>query len=169
MNESDKGAKCAFSYFFKHPDEESIKGSVSFYRQRLEISSNNFTVFRESGVSAQQEYYKNGMSAYKQKEWLKASDNFEACFSLYKKDMDECRLYCEDVMYINVSDSNDNMYRDQEATTEDVYTLMAKVIEPMVQCKVDCYRQMSTVNGVKQKGYLASIFSYLQFVYYTGR
>ena len=126
-------------------------------------------MFREPGVSVQQELYNNAISAYKQKEWLKTIDNFEACFSLYKKDMDECRLYCEDVMYINVSESNVNMYEDQEATTEDVYLLMTKVIEPMAQCKVDCYRQLSTINGVKQKGYLASIFSYLQYVYYTGK
>ena len=126
-------------------------------------------MFREPGASIQQDLYNRAISAYKRKEWLEAIVKFEACFSLYKKDMDECRLYCEDVMYINVSDSIVNMYEDQVATTEDVYFLMTKVIEPMVQCKVDCYRQLSTINGVKQKGYLASIFSYLQYVYYTGK
>ena len=142
---------------------------MSFYRQQLKIGSTNFSVFRESGVSAQQRYYRDGISAYKKSEWLKTIDNFEASFSLYKKDMEECRAYCEDVLYVNASEREVNMYEEQEATTEDIYTLMAKAIEPMVQCKVDWYRQLSTINGRKQKGYLASMFSYLQYVYYTGK
>ena len=155
-----------------HPQNPSIQLSVEYFRRALQMRSNNFTLYREPGSSPQQMYYAAGRSAYHKKEWLKAIDNFEMSYKLYKDDMDQCRSYCEDVLYVNVTGlefgliSGGSVY---EPNTMDTYSLMAKAIESVVQCRVECYRKVSTINGTREKGYLASILNFLQFAYYTGK
>lgn len=154
-----------------HPDDPSIKRSIEFFRSALNIRANNFTLYRESGSSPQQTHYSVGSTAYHNKEWLKAIDNFEMSFKLYQRDLQQCRAYCEDVIYINVTGVEYGLLSGNtpvKADTMDTYSLMTKAIESVVQCRVDCYRKVSTINGVREKGYLASIFNFLQFAYYSG-
>ena len=172
MNEPAKGAKCAFTYYFMHPDDESIKKSVEYFRTALQIKANNFSLYREPGSSKQQTHYSVGSNAYHNKEWLKAIDNFEQCFKLYRSDLEQCRLYCEDVLHIDVPGeefgkiSGDTLIKPD---TMDTYTLMTKGIQSVVECRAECYRKVSTINGVRERGYLASIFNFLQFAYYSGK
>ena len=155
-----------------HPANPSIQKSVEYFRSALQIRANNFTVYREPGTSVQQTHYNIGSNAYHKKEWLKAIDNFEQCFKLYKMDLEQCRTYCEDVLFINVTGvefgklSGDDTIKPD---TMDSYALMAKAVEVVVQCRAECYRKVSTINGVREKGYLASIFNFLQFAYYSGK
>ena len=155
-----------------HPDYTSIQKSVEYFRSALQIRSNNFTVYREPGSSAQQMHYSIGSNAYHKKEWLKVIDNFEQCFKLYKIDLEQCRTYCEDVLFINVTGvefgkiSGDTSIKPDSM---DSYTLMAKGIEFVAQCRAECYRKVSTINGIRERGYLASIFNFLQFAYYSGK
>ena len=77
-------------------------------------------------------YYDTGSTAYHQKEWLKAIDNFEMSFKLYKIDLDNCRAYCEDVLYINVTGTEFGLISGdtvRKPNTLDTYTLMAKTIQ----------------------------------------
>ena len=132
---------------------------------------NNFTLYREPGVSPQQTHHKVGTNAYHSKEWLKTIDNFEMSFKLYMSDLQQCRTYCEDVLEINITGTDFGLISGGttvKADTMDTYSLVSKVIEAVVECRAECYRKVSTINGVREKGYLASIFNFLQFAYYSG-
>lgn len=171
MGDPVEGAKCAFTYYFMHPHDSSIQKSIEYFRSALQMWPNNFTLFREPGVSPQQTHYQVASKAYHSKEWLKTIDNFEECFKLYTVDLQQCRTYCEDVLHINVTGVDFGLISGGttvKADTMDTYSLMSKAIETVVQCRSECYRKVSTINGVREKGYLASIFNFLQFAYYSG-
>ena len=171
MGDPVEGAKCAYTYYFMHPHDKSIQGSIEYFRGALQIRPNNYTLYREPGSSPQQTYYKEGSSAYHKKEWLKAIDNFETCFKLYKSDLQQCRTYCEDTVFVNVSGVEFGLISggaSLKPDTMDTYSLMTKAIELVADCRAECYRKVSTINGVREKGYLASIFNFLQFAYYSG-
>ena len=166
-----EGAKCAFTYYFMHPHDPSIQKSVEYFRSALQMLPNNFTLYREPGASPQQTHHKVGTNAYHSKEWLKSIDNFEMSFKLYTSDLQQCRTYCEDVLEINITGTDFGLISGGttvKADTMDTYSLMSKVIEAVVECRAECYRKVSTINGVREKGYLASIFNFLQFAYYSG-
>ena len=171
MSDPVEGAKCAFTYYFMHPHDSSIQKSIEYFRSALQMWPNNFTLYREPGVSPQQTHYQMASNAYHNKEWLKAIDNFEVCFKLYTTDLQQCRAYCEDVLYINITGVEFGLISGGttlKVDTMDTYSLMSKAIETVVQCRSECYRKVSTINGVREKGYLASIFNFLQFAYYSG-
>lgn len=155
-----------------HPHNPSIQKSVEYFRHALQMRPNNYTLYREPGSTPQQTHYTVGSSAYHKKEWLKVIDNFEMSFKLYTEDLQQCRTYCEDVVFINVTGVEFGLISGGAtviADTMDTYSLMTKAIQLVVECRNECYRKVSTINGVREKGYLASIFNFLQFAYYSGK
>ena len=76
--------------------------SLKFYRSKLNISQDNL-VYREPGQLAHNKAYIAGVSAYQNNRWLEAVDNLELGVSSLLEAMDECRLMCEDIVFINLT------------------------------------------------------------------
>ena len=79
----EEAGKCAFSHFFKEPNDQYTKRNIPLYRRDLALKDNEY-VWREEapGVKLYHKLYLEGDQAYQQEEWPLAIELFQRSLKL---------------------------------------------------------------------------------------
>ena len=143
--------------------------SLEFYRTKHNISQDHL-MYREPGELAHNKAYIAGVSAYQNNKWLEAVDNLELAVSSLLEAMDECRLMCEDIVFVNLTNSQAIVKRqDQDMFRLDSmewHHLVHSLVKSLLECRTQCLDKMATINGVYKAMYLSDHFNHLQFAYF---
>ena len=67
-----------------------------------------------------------GKKAYNNELWLEAADHFEKALDLYKHELSDCQLLCEDVLVVNLTQPDMN---DQKRALFEEYSLIPDTME----------------------------------------
>ena len=167
----EEGAKAAFTYFFYNPNDTMITSSIGYYRQELRLKADEY-ISVEPGLSPQQQAYKEGRRAYENHEWLKSVELLESAVDLYLKDLEACRLGCEDILAVNmskyVSAEKASLLSDHSITLDSMeyYEILLFQINRLLECRAECRVRVDTLNGKYHEKYLPLLFSYMQFDYF---
>ena len=167
----EEGTKAAFTYFFYNPNDTMIVSSIAFYRKELGLKADEY-ISVEPGLSPHQQAYKEGRRAYEAKEWLKSVELVESAVDLYLKDLEECRLCCEDILALNMSKyisvEKATLLSEHSITLDSVeyYQLLLFQINRLLECRAECRVRMDTLNGKYHEKYLPLLFSYMQFDFF---
>lgn len=143
--------------------------SLNFYRSKLNISQ-DYLMYREPGQLAHNKAYIAGVSAYQNNQWLKAVDNFELGVSSLLEAMNECRLMCEDIVFINLTHYEISVNRQEQEmfrlNSMEWHQLVHSLVRSLLVCRTQCLDKMATINGVYKAKYLSDHFNHLQFAYF---
>lgn len=168
----DEAVKCAYTYFFHNPNDSMIIDSISYYRSELNLERDQF-VFREAGELPHHRVYAVGKEAYQQHQWLKSVDNMETAVKMYLEAMEDCRLMCEDIALVNLTNPDNSAEKQEKLEQEgflpdsvEWHQLMLSLVRSLLQCRTLCRDKMATINGVYQDKYLAGHFNHLQYAYF---
>ena len=171
LERMEEGTKAAFTYFFYNPNDTMITSSIAYYRQELGLKADDY-ISVEPGLSPHQRAYKEGRRAYESKEWLKSVELIESAVDLYLKDLEECRLHCEDILAVNMSKymsvEKATLLSDRKITPDSMeyYQLLTFQISHLLECRAECRVRMDTLYGKYHEKYLPLLFNYMQFAYF---
>ena len=116
-----------------------------------------------------------GLKAYDSEHYLEAVDLFESALPLYRQALDRCLLLCEDMLVMNITDSEMSQeMRDILAhysqvlwiDTLDYHSVLTTAVKEVLRCRVRCHDDVARVKGEVLQDYFPHHFHYLQFSYY---
>lgn len=116
-----------------------------------------------------------GLEAYESEHYLEAVDLIESALPMYKQALNDCLLMCEDMLVMNITEENMTMGMREILEhysnalipdTLDYYSVLAKAIKEVLECRVQCHDDVARVKGEVLGDYLPLHFHYLQFAYY---
>ena len=116
-----------------------------------------------------------GTDAYENEHYLEAVDHIETSLPLYRKALDQCCLMCEDMLVMNITDSNMSSqlreilhhYRDSLSVDMlDYHAVLVTAVREVLECRVRCHDDVARVKGRLLEDYLPNHFHFLQFAYY---
>lgn len=146
--------------------------SISYYRRKLNLTQGQF-VFREAGELPHHVAYSAGKEAYQEHQWLKAVDNMEAAVKMFLEAMEDCRLMCEDIVLVNLTQSDSSADKQEKLEREGLlpdsiewHQLMLSLVRSLLECRTLCHDKMATINGDYHDKYLSGHFDYLQYAYF---
>ena len=172
MGNYEEGIKCAYPYFFYNPNDTMITHSINFYRKRATLSDDEFPA-REPGMKSHHQKYEASKKAYGEERWLEAADLLEEAIDGYVTAINECRQMCEDVVYINftdtsISESKLSILKNGAFLPDSMeyYQLLSAILKKFLKCRTNCETWMATINGKYYEKYLPGHFHHMQYVYY---
>ena len=173
MKNYEEGMKCINTYYFHNPNDSMAINSLKFYRSKLNISQDHL-MYREPGQLAHNTAYIAGVKAYRNQRWLEAVDKFELAVSSLLEAMKECRLMCEDFVFINLTHPQTSVNRQEKMDQEEMFQLDSmewhqlahSLVKSLLECRTQCLDKMATINGVYKSKYLLDHFNHLQFAYF---
>ncbi|XP_064394427.1 endoplasmic reticulum protein SC65-like [Halichondria panicea] len=172
LKEFEEAARCCFTFYHYNPTDERTLGNLPFYREQLGLEQDQF-VSREPIVSPSQTKFVAGKKAYNEEKWAEAVEQFESSLLLYQEELSTCRLLCEDVLSINLTQPDMNEQKrklfEEHSLVPDAmeyYDLLALIVQEVLSCRVGCMEQVATKEGEVIEGYLPVHFNFLQYSYY---
>ena len=164
--------KCAYPYFFYNPNDTMIINSIQFYKKQLSLDADDFPS-REPGMKSHHLKYQESKEAYGEQKWSEAVELMEEAVNEYMTTVNECRLMCEDVVYVNFTDpkmsvSKFEFLEEAELSPDSMeyYQLLKAIAHKYLTCRTNCDVQMATIRGKYYHGYLPGHFNHLQYAYY---
>ncbi|KAM3834913.1 prolyl 3-hydroxylase 2 isoform 1-T2 [Vipera latastei] len=155
LNELDKAADAAHTFFAANPEHREVQPELDNYRT---VSGKTAAVDREAQPHL--ENYLSGIQHYDREEYDLAIDFLEQALEDYEVADTECRILCEGPQRFEEYE-----YLDYKAT---FYEAIAEHCMQVLLCQHECVRQLATRPGRLSPidNFLPLHYDFLQFAYY---
>uniref|UniRef100_UPI00398F3D17 prolyl 3-hydroxylase 2 isoform X2 n=1 Tax=Pristiophorus japonicus TaxID=55135 RepID=UPI00398F3D17 len=157
LNELDKAAEAAHTFFLANPEHMEMRQSLERYKQMEGVKEAHF-IDRE--MRPYMEAFSTGLKHYDEDKYALAIDSFEEALSQYWEAEKECRVFCQGPQQFD-----GNSY---PAKGSHLYEVIADHYIQVLQCEHDCVRELATRAGRLSpiENYLPMHYDFLQYSYY---
>ncbi|XP_067850943.1 prolyl 3-hydroxylase 2 [Heptranchias perlo] len=157
LNELDKAAEAAHTFFLANPEHMEMRQSLERYKLMEGVKESHF-IDRE--MRPYMEAFSTGLKHYDDDQYALAIDSFEKALSLYWEAETECRALCQGPQQFD-----GNSYPVNGAH---LYEVIADHCIQVLQCEHDCVRELATRAGRLSpiENYLPMHYDFLQYSYY---
>ncbi|XP_041038887.1 prolyl 3-hydroxylase 2 [Carcharodon carcharias] len=157
LDELDKAAEAAHTFFLANPEHMEMRESLERYKQMEGVKESHF-IDRE--MRPYMEAFSNGLKHYDEEQYPLAIDSFEEALSQYWLAETECRAFCQGPQQFDA-----NSY---PAKSSHIYELIADHYIQVLQCEHDCVRELATRAGRLSpiENYLPMHYDFLQYSYF---
>ncbi|XP_078060394.1 prolyl 3-hydroxylase 2 [Mustelus asterias] len=157
LNELNKAAEAAHTFFLANPEHMEMRESLEQYKQMEGVKESHF-IDRE--MRRYMEAFNIGLKQYDEEQYALAIDSFEEALTQYWLAETECRALCQGPQHFDA-----NSY---PAGTYHLYELIADHYIQVLQCEHDCVRELATRAGRLSpiENYLSMHYDFLQYSYF---
>ncbi|XP_038672064.1 prolyl 3-hydroxylase 2 [Scyliorhinus canicula] len=157
LNELDKAAEAAHTFFLANPEHMEMRESLERYKQMEGVKESHF-IDRE--MRPYMEAFNIGLKQYDEEQYVLAIGSFEEALKHYWLAETECRAYCQGPQQLDANTSPSSSFH--------LYELIADHYIQVLQCGHDCIRELATRAGRLSpiENYLPMHYDFLQYSYF---
>ncbi|XP_051874456.1 prolyl 3-hydroxylase 2 [Pristis pectinata] len=157
LNQLDKAAAAAHTFFLANPEHMEMRQSLERYKQMQGVEERHF-IDRE--MRQYMEAFNTGLKHYNEEQYALAITSFEEALRQFWQAEMECRAFCQ-----GPQDFDGNR---QQLKGLHLYEIIADHYLQVLLCEHDCVRELSTRAGRLSPigNYLPMHYDFLQYSYY---
>ncbi|XP_038629555.1 prolyl 3-hydroxylase 1-like isoform X2 [Scyliorhinus canicula] len=157
LEQLDKAAAAAQTFFEANPDHQEMQENLEKYRQMEGVKEEDF-----KDLEAQPHWvsYREGMELHQAEQFAESIPRLEAAIREYMAELSECRAQCEGWYH-----PPDYAYLEYQSH---LYEAISDHYVQVLGCSQDCVRELATKpgSGKTHKNFLPSHFYLLQSAYH---
>ncbi|XP_026171941.1 endoplasmic reticulum protein SC65-like [Mastacembelus armatus] len=149
LNDLQRAVPCAYTFLQRNPEDQEMQQLMEEYKNQYDLSG--YLIDHEE--QPYQASFLKGVKLMSSGDYSSSVEHMEEALELYLHEYELCQADCEGI--------------PQLLPDRDFYSVIADVYVHILRCKLKCEENlMPNVGGYFVEKFVATIYHYLQFVYY---